>query len=69
MTIDIHDEKRFVEIWLESCDENNEEVQEKVRELTDMFSGRKYYVAVFHSGKGDLLTNSRELILRNRRVG
>jgi len=68
MTIDIHAEERFVEIWLESCDENNEEVQGKVRELTDMFSEKKYYVAVFHSGKGDLLTNSSELIMRNRRV-
>ncbi|MBQ8176910.1 MAG: hypothetical protein IJ035_07760 [Oscillospiraceae bacterium] len=66
MTIDIHAEKRFVEIWLESCDEDNAEVQGKVREFTDIFSGKDYYVAVFHSGKGDLLANTELLLLHNK---
>ena len=66
MEIDIHEDSKIVEIWLNHIDQNDEELNEKLKLLFADYSNRKYTVAVFKSGKEDLYEQTSQLLLHNR---
>ena len=69
MQIDIHREQKIVCIWL-TRKESSEYKNEKSPILTPLFEGyrkRKYHIAVFMSGPGDLYDSMFGLLLYNRR--
>ena len=57
MEMNVRDDQKLVEIWLTNA--------EKIDPAK--YKTKKYMVAVFESGKGDLYENMRDLLLFNRR--
>lgn len=66
LVIDIHEDSKIVEIWLNHSDQNDPRLSENLRPLFADYNSRKYTVAVFLSGKEDLYEQTRPLLLHNR---
>ena len=66
MEMTVHDDRRIVEIWLTNAEKNDKKLRDSLKELYRDYSGRKYLVAVFESGSGDLYANTLSLLQYNR---
>ena len=66
LVIDVHEDCKIVEIWLDHNDQNDPRLSEKLRPLFADYSSRKYTAVVFLSGKEDLYEQTRPLLLHNR---
>ena len=66
LVIDVHEDSKIVEIWLDHRDQNDLQLSAKLRPLFADYNGKKYTVAVFQSGKEDLYEQTRQLLLHNR---
>ena len=67
MEIDVHEDKKHVVIWLTKAEKNDPAVQERIKPICAEYKAKKYLVAVFESGEGDLYELTRDLLLFNRR--
>lgn len=67
MKIDIRDEQKIVEIWLSKAEQGDPGLSDTLRKICAEYGPRKYTVAVFKSGEGDLLDLTSDLLLYNRR--
>ena len=56
MEMAVKDERKLVEIWLTNG----------LQSVYDTYKKKKYLVAVFESGNGDLYEQTRDLLLYNR---
>lgn len=65
MQIYTDDQFKLVEIWLSKKERDDAELQEKLKPLYQDCKSKKYRVAVFESGDGDLLDNTRTLLCYN----
>lgn len=65
MQIYTDDQFKLVEIWLSKKERNDADLQEKLKLLYQDCKSKKYRVAVFESGDGDLLDNTRTLLCYN----
>ena len=66
LVIDVHEDSKIVEIWLDHSDQNNPRLSARLSPLFADYNGKKYTVAVFLSGKEDLYEQTRPLLLHNR---
>ena len=66
MEICVKDSQRIVEIWLTNAEQGDASLRESFRPLFEAYKQRKYKVAIFQSGRGDLLDNTAGLLLHNR---
>lgn len=66
LVIDVHEDSKIVEIWLDHSDQNNPRLSARLSPLFADYNSRKYTVAVFLSGKEDLYEQTRPLLLHNR---
>ena len=53
--------------WLTNAEKIDPVLREELKEIYAKYKTKKYMVAVFESGKGDLYENTRDLLLFNRR--
>lgn len=67
MELNVHDNTRIVEIWMTNAEKNDLAVQEKLKELYAKYKEKKYTVAVFYSGSGDLYQSTRDLLMYNKK--
>lgn len=58
----MHDDTRRVEIWLTGSESRDAALRERLKQYYADFKAKKYFVAVFESGEGDLLTNTKYLL-------
>ena len=61
------DNQKLVEIWLTNAEKVEPALQEILKEIYAKYKAKKYLVAVFESGTGNLYQNTRDLLLFNRR--
>ena len=67
LEMNVRDDQRLVEIWLTNAEKIDPVLREGLKEIYAKYKTKKYMVAVFESGKGDLYENTRDLLLFNRR--
>ena len=67
MEINIHDDKKMVEVWLTRAEKQNEALQQELKPLYAQYKKKKYMVAVFESGEQDLYQNTLALLSYNKR--
>lgn len=68
MKICMNEDKKIVEIWLTNAEREDAQLRDSLNPLFKEYKIRKYTVAVFLSGKGDLFEGMRDLIIHNRKV-
>lgn len=66
LQIDVFDNQKIVAVWLTKAERNDERVREKLRELRAEYKAKKYTVAEYQSGEGDLHTSIYELLRYNK---
>ena len=66
LQIDVFDNQKIVAVWLTKAERNDERVREKLRELRAEYKAKKYTVAEYQSGDGDLHTSIYELLRYNK---
>lgn len=66
LQIDVFDNQKIVAVWLTKAERNDERVREKLRELRAEYKAKKYTVAEYQSGNGDLHTSIYELLRYNK---
>lgn len=66
LQIDVFDNQKIVAVWLTKAERDDERVREKLRELRAEYKAKKYTVAEYQSGEGDLHTSIYELLRYNK---
>ena len=67
MEISVLDARKLVEIWLTNAEQSDHDLRADLQPIYDQYKKKKYLVAVFKSGHGNLYENTRDLLLYNRR--
>lgn len=67
MELKVHDNTKIVEVWMTNAEKNDPTVQARLKELYAKYKEKKYTVAVFQSGSGDLYQSTRDLLVCNKR--
>ena len=67
MEIVVRDDKRRVEIWLTHAQGNDARLKESLKAMLAEYKAKKYLCVVYNSGDGDLLANTRDLLLHNKK--
>ena len=67
MEVNVHEDMKLVEVWLTKQEQADKAIREQLQQLYQDFKSRKYMVAQFHSGGGDLYAITRDLLIFNRK--
>ena len=67
MEIHVRDDRQLVEIWLSNAEKKDPSLREGLKGIYDKYKKKKYLVAVFESGAGDLYQSTLELLAYNKR--
>ena len=67
MEIHVRDDKHLVEVWLSNVEKRDISLREGLKRLYDEYKKKKYLVAVFESGEGDLYQSTLELLSYNKK--
>lgn len=67
LQIDVLDDKKIVAVWLTRAERDDESVMSRLRSLRSEYKAKKYTVAEYHSGSGDLHTSVLDLLTYNKR--
>lgn len=67
MELSINNESRTVEIWLNTQEAQDPVLKERLGLLYQIFAAQKYLVAVFQSGRRDLVQSTSDLLCYNRK--
>ena len=64
--IRIKDSDKIVEIWLTNSEKSNLAIHSSLKLIYAAYRTKKYKIAVFQSGEGNLFENTDGLLLHNR---
>lgn len=67
MEINIYNDKKTVEVWLTQTERDDPAVKESLKPMYQAYVSKKYTVAVFFSGAGDLYQQTSDLVCYNRK--
>ena len=67
LQIDVLDNQKIVAVWLTRAERDDESVMSRLRSLRSEYKAKKYTVAEYHSGSGDLHTSVLDLLTYNKR--
>ena len=67
MELKVHDNTKIVEVWMTNAEKNDPAVQARMKDLYAKYKEKKYTVAVFHSGGGDLYQSIHDLLAYNKK--
>lgn len=67
LQIDVLDNKKIVAVWLTRAEHSDEAVRARIEGLCREYKPKKYQVAVYKSGSGDLHTSVLDLLAYNKR--
>ena len=65
MEINVHDEKKYVSIWLTRSESRDDALRESLKPIFAQYKAKAYKVVVFESGNGDLTTLTQNLLSHN----
>ena len=65
MEINVHDEKKYVSIWLTRSESRDDALRESLKPIFVQYKAKDYKVVVFESGNGDLTTLTQNLLSHN----
>lgn len=65
MRCTVDKEKKLAIVYCSHADQNSEEAQQRLNEFIADCREKKIYVCVFESGDGDLMENTKELLVYN----
>lgn len=68
MKIEVNDINKTVFFWLTKTEQEDPELRESLKPTYIKYKEKKYTVAVFFSGSGDLFAGTRDLLLYNQKV-
>jgi len=68
MEIIVRDDEKRVEIWLTRAEREDEGLRASLKPMFDEYKKKKYICVMYSSGEGDLLANTRDLLLHNKEV-
>lgn len=63
----VRDDKKLVEIWLTRAEKQDAQLREGLKDVYDRCREKKYLVAVYESGEGDLYQSTLDLLAYNKR--
>lgn len=66
LEINIHEDKKVVDVWLTKAEKHDENVSAQLKQLYAKYKNTEYTVAVFESGSKDLYQQTLDLCLYNR---
>ena len=67
MEMTVRDDTKMVEIYLTKAEENDQALRAKLQKIYDNYKEKKYLVAVFESGDGDLYQDMLDLLAFNKK--
>ena len=67
MEVCVKDSLKIVEIWMTNAEQGDAALRKSFQPIFEVCKQKKYKVAVFRSGHGDLLYNTAGLLLHNRK--
>lgn len=67
MEVRVHEDMKLVEVWLTKQEQTDNAIREQLQRMYQDYKNRKYMVAQFHSGGGDLYAITRDLLIFNRK--
>ena len=67
MEVRVHKDIKLVEVWLTRQEQADKVIWEQLQQMYQDYRSRKYMVAQFHSGGGDLYAITRDLLIFNRK--
>jgi hypothetical protein len=65
----VNKDKRIVSIWLTNAEKQSNPLRQSLQAVCADCTRRKYKVAVFLSGEGELIHSTQSLLLYNRCLG
>ena len=68
MEIQVHDDKKYVSVWLTRSEASDASVREQLKPLYGQYRAQKYRGVVFESGTGDLPTLTQDLLRHSLEV-
>ena len=68
MEIEVKDKEKQVNIWLTRAESQDQALLESLKPLYKKYKDKKYLVAVFHSGKGNMKESIRDLLIFHKCV-
>ena len=63
----MRDDRHLVEVWLNNAEKKDTSLRDGLKRLYDEYKKKKYLVAVFESGEGDLYQSTLELLSYNKK--
>ena len=66
MEMDVREKEKRVYIWLTRAESEDPALKESLKPIYQEYKAKKYLVAVYESGTGDLEGSIRDLLLYNR---
>ena len=66
MEMEVRDKEKRVYIWLTRAESEDPVLKESLKPIYQEYKAKKYLVAVYESGTGDLEGSIRDLLLYNR---
>ena len=66
MEMEVRDKEKRVYIWLTRAESEDPALKESLKPIYQEYKAKKYLVAVYESGTGDLEGSIRDLLLYNR---
>lgn len=67
MEINVHDDKKQVEVWLTNQEKNDPQIQQQLKPIYAKYHQKNYLVAVFESGPQSLYQNTLDLLTYNKK--
>lgn len=67
MEVRVHEDMKLVEVWLNRQEQADDAIREQLQQMYQDYKSRKYMVAQFQSGGGDLYAMTRDLLIFNRK--
>ena len=66
MEVEVRDKEKRVYIWLTRAESEDPALKESLKPIYQEYKAKKYLVAVYESGTGNLEESIRDLLLYNR---
>ena len=65
MEMNVYHDTKIVDIWLTRAEADDTALRESLKPIYKKYAGMKYFVAVFESGKEDLIEGAAALLRHN----
>ena len=65
MEIKVHDDKKYVSVWLTRSESRDDALRKGLKPIFSQYKAKNYKVVVFESGNGDLAALTKDLLSYN----